>query len=336
MRALRDNGGMRVSRRTWLLWVIAIAIVVFVVVDHFTGYEVIGAAVRVVWNGLAFVVNSLWRASGELFAVGARAVGMRRAARVASALAGVGLGYAGSVILSDAKIHRAHTWRDKLRLVITRFRDWWVGLHLVWKLALVALLIASQVYLHFLLIVFPIAFLVPLVRRAWIVAGDTLFGTLYRKKMQRVHHAIRSALWHTPGYPQMVGALRLARMRYLCAWRRWRYDASYRDGRTGARHVSIVEPMRLWWRGELDRYMDKPLLAGAAAGPREKRVHRPPAKARDVAPLPKAKRADRRKVKPGASGDGDGTVEQTGRGDMAPGAERTAATAHTRGTDEAG
>ncbi len=280
---------MRRARRTWIFWVLAIAIVVFVAVDYFTGYEAIGAAMRLVWNGVAFIVNSVWRMSGELVAAVARAVGMRRAARVASALAGVGLGYAGSVILSDDKIHRAHTWRDRMRVAITRLRNGWVELHLVWKLVIVAALIASQVYLHFLLIVFPVAFLVPVVRRAWIVAGDTLFGSLFRKKFKRVRRTLRSALWRTPGYAQVVAAVRLVRLRYLCAWRRWRYDARYRDAATGARHVSIVEPVRLWWHGELDRYVDRPLLGGAAPQSRHERPRRPPAKARDVAPPPRVK-----------------------------------------------
>lgn len=214
---------------------------------------------------------------------------MRRAARVASALAGVGLGYAGSVILSDDKIHRAHTWRDRMRVAITRLRNGWVGLHLVWKLVIVAGLIASQVYLHFLLIVFPVAFLVPVVRRAWIVAGDTLFGSLFRKKFKRVRRALRSTLWRTPGYAQAVAAVRLVRMRYLCAWRRWRYDACYRDTATGARHVSIVEPVRLWWRGEPRPLRRTPVACrrDACAAPRAPPPT--PAKARDVAPPPKVK-----------------------------------------------
>jgi len=284
---------MKMSRRTGLLWFLAIAIVVFVAVEHFTGYEVIGAATRFVWIGLVFVVNAFWRAGGEFVAAIARAVGMRRAARVATAVAGVGLGYAGSVILSDAKIHQAHTWRDKLRIAVTLARDWWVRLHLVWKLIIVAGLIASQVYLHFLLILFPIAFLVPVIRRAWIVIADTFFGALYKAKMKRLNRAIRRTLWRTPGYPQVVAGLRIVRMRYLCAWRRWRYDARYRT-ESGTRRVSLVEPIRLWWRGELDRYVDRPLMAGELDGSREARPWRPPAKARDVAPPRKAGR------KPGA------------------------------------
>ena len=28
--------------------------------------------------------------------------------------------------------------------------------------------------------------------------------------------------------------------------------------------VSLTEPMRLWWRGDLDGYIGRPLLSGAA------------------------------------------------------------------------
>jgi hypothetical protein len=59
----------------------------------------------------------------------------------------------------------------------------------------------------------------------------------------------------------MDGA-RLLRLRYLSAWRLWRYDPRYRDAARNARHVSFVEPLRLWWRGELDGYVGRPLLAG--------------------------------------------------------------------------
>lgn len=51
-------------------------------------------------------------------------------------------------------------------------RNRWQRLHLAWKLLIVAVLIASQIYLRFLLILFPIAFLVPVVRRLWIQIAD--------------------------------------------------------------------------------------------------------------------------------------------------------------------
>jgi hypothetical protein len=152
------------------------------------------------------------------------------------------LGYAGSVILNDERLRQR--------------------LHLVWKLVIVAVLIASQIYLHVLLIVFPIAFLVPVVRRLWIQAADLLFGSWYWKTFGRLHRATISALHALPGWHQVFGAMRLWRIRYLCAWRLWKYQPRYRTPEADARMISFAEPLRLWWRGDLDRYIVRPLLAG--------------------------------------------------------------------------
>lgn len=253
---------VRRRRRQWLVTFLVMAIAVFWLVHYFSGYEAIGAAARFLWNGVVYAANSVLRVSGNLVAAVARTVGMRRVARLAAALAGIGLGYAGSVILSDSKLRKAHGWRGRLRAAITVTRNKWVGLHLFWKLCIVAALIASQVYLHFLLIVFPIAFLVPVVRRAWTVAADDMVGTWYRKRMARLHDAIITVVRKVPGYKRVASAARLLRMQYLCAWRLWRYDRRYRDPRTGERMVSLVEPVRLWRQGKLDRYVGHPLLAG--------------------------------------------------------------------------
>ena len=48
----------------------------------------------------------------------------------------------------------------------------------------------------------------------------------------------------------------------LRAARRASHDPRYRDPVTNKRRVSLVEPVRLWWRGELDGYVGHPLLAG--------------------------------------------------------------------------
>ena len=119
----------------------------------------------------------------------AKGIGVRRVSRLAKLLTGVGLGYAGSVILNDERLRRARGWRGRLKAAITLARNRWQRLHLFWKLVIVAVLIASQIYLHFLLIVFPIAFLVPVVRRLWIQAADLLFGTWYWQTFGRLHRA---------------------------------------------------------------------------------------------------------------------------------------------------
>jgi hypothetical protein len=163
---------MRKSGIGWYATFLALVGGIFIVVHVFTGYDAVGAATRLLWNALVFLVNGMIRLFGGIALVLAKGVGLRRLSRLATMLTGVGLGYAGSVILSDAKLKRAHGWRGKLKTAITLAKNRWQCLHLGWKLAIVAGLVASQVYLHFLLIIFPIAFLVPLVRRLWIQLVD--------------------------------------------------------------------------------------------------------------------------------------------------------------------
>ena len=54
---------------------------------------------------------------GGLIMLLAKGVGWRRLSRLGGAIAGVGLGYSGGVILSDRGLKRARGWTEKLRLV---------------------------------------------------------------------------------------------------------------------------------------------------------------------------------------------------------------------------
>ena len=253
---------MKTHSLSWFATFAALVVAAYLAIYYFTGEEAVGAATRFVWNALAFAVNSLIRLFGGLTLILAKGVGMRRVSRLARMLTAVGLGYAGSVILNDERLRRARGWRGRLKAAITLARNRWQRLHLFWKLAIVAVLIASQIYLHFLLIIFPIAFLVPVVRRLWIQAADLLFGTWYWQTFGRLHRAAVAALKALPGWRQLVDAIRLWRIRYLCAWRVWKYDPRYRIPEDDTRLISFAEPLRLWWRGDLDRYIGRPLLAG--------------------------------------------------------------------------
>jgi hypothetical protein len=252
---------MKTHSLGWFATFAALIVSAYLIIHYFTGEEAVGAATRFAWNALAFIVNSLIRLFGGLVLILAKGVGMRRVSRLARLLAGVGLGYAGSVILNDERLRRARGWRGRLRAAITLARNRWQRLHLFWKLAIVGVLIASQIYLHFLLIIFPIAFLVPVVRRLWIQAADLLFGTWYWQTFGRLHRAALVALKGLPGWREVAGAMRLWRIRYLCAWRLWKHDPRYRTPEADARLISFAEPLRLWWRGDLDRYIGRPLLA---------------------------------------------------------------------------
>lgn len=246
----------------WYATFAFLVVLAFLVIYYLTGRDALGAASRFVWNAIVFAVNGLIKLTGGLLLVVAKGVGLRRVSRLATLLTSVGLGYAGSVILSDARLRQARGWRGKVKAAITLARNKWQGLHLAWKLAIVAVLIASQVYLHFLLIIFPIAFLVPVVRRLWIQAADLMFGSWYWRTFGHVHRAAFDALRSLPGWRQVFGGARLWRIRYLCAWRLWKHDPRYRIGKTNARAINFIEPIRLWWRGELDLYIGRPLLAG--------------------------------------------------------------------------
>ncbi|MGB3718896.1 MAG: hypothetical protein DIU63_09930 [Proteobacteria bacterium] len=252
----------RIDGIGWYFSFALIAIVAFVVLGAITGQEVLAAAVRVFWNAFAFLANSFLRVLGSLLGIIAKGVGWRRVTRVANVIAGVGLGYVGSVVLSDEKVQKARGWRAKLKATIAQIRRYWQDLPLVWKLVVVAILIASQVYLHTVLIVFPIAFLVPVVRRLWIQAADLLFGSWYWRLFGRHHRRFVAWLRRFPIVRGILGWARLTRIRYLAAWRLWKYHPRYFDPATGRRVISFVEPIRLWWRGELDDYIGRPLLAG--------------------------------------------------------------------------
>lgn len=263
---VRTSSGGFVAKRNgqigWYVTFVVIAVVASVGVWALTGQDALGAAVRFLWNGLALLVNMVVRLFGSLVGLLARGVGWRRLSRIANVIGGIGLGYAASVVVSDDKVQRARNWRSRLRMMITIARNRWQTLPMVWKLFVVGVLIASQVYLHTILILFPIAFLVPLVRRLWVRVADLAFGTWYWKTFGMRHRSLVSRLRALPGLRHVIGWGRLTRIRYLTAWRLWRYHPRYRLVDSPRRQVNFVEPVKLWWRCELDSYIDSPLLAG--------------------------------------------------------------------------
>ena len=254
------------SQLGWYITFAVIAIAASVGVWALTGQDALAAAVRILWNGLAFFINMLARLLGSLLGLIARGVGWRRLSRIATVIGGIGLGYAASVVISQDKVRRAHTWRSRLRTLIAVARNRWNALPLGWKLFVVGVLVASQVYLHSVLVLFPIAFLVPVVRRLWVRVADLAFGSLYWKTFGATHRSLVSRMQALPGLRSIIGWGRLTRLRYLTAWRLWRYHPRYKVADGARRQVSFIEPVKLWWRGELDSYIGKPLLAGCHGG----------------------------------------------------------------------
>lgn len=248
--------------RGWYVTFTLLIVVVFVTIYALTGQDAIGAAARFLSNGVILVRNMIARSAGSLLKLMAQGIGWRRLSRFLAAGASVGLGYAASVVVSDRTVKQARGWREKGHAAATFAQQTWHTAPLMAKIAAVVCLIASQIYLHFILVVFPIAFLVPAVRRIWVRTADMMFGSWYWKTFGATHRAVIASIRSLPLIRSLFEASRLTRLRYLSAWRLWRYDPRYRDPANYARHVSLVEPLRLWRRGELDRYIGRPLLAG--------------------------------------------------------------------------
>ena len=248
----------------WYASFLTIAIVAFVVIGHYTGVDAVAGTARFVWNAVVVAANGLMRAAGGLLALVAKGIGWRRLIRLSTAILSIRMGYSGSLLLSDTGLKRAKGWTGKLRNLLMLLRQRWLSLHLTWKLGIVAALIASQLYLHFLLILFPVAFLLPAVRRLWVGSADLVFSNWYWRTFGPTHRSVVHFLRGMFGLREMIGVTRLIRLRYLCAWRMWKHHPRYRCAETNRRIVSLAEPIRLWRRGELDGYVGRPLLCGRA------------------------------------------------------------------------
>lgn len=263
----RSGAGLEpAQRRTfgWYLAFAAISVAAIAVIYLLTGMDALGATARFLWNGVVFAFNGLFRVLGSLLAVIARGLGLRQVSRLSTVIGGVGLTYAGSAVLSDKGVRRAQGWRAKIRAAFIFLRDGWRRLPLIAKILVVIVLITSQVYLHAVLIVFPVAFLVPVVRRIWVQAADVALGGWYRRTFGPWHRRFMARLRRLPVVRGAIGAVRVTRIRYLCAWRLWRYHPRYRSA-SARRKLSLIEPIRLWRRGELDTYIGRPLLSGREA-----------------------------------------------------------------------
>ncbi|MGD9806881.1 MAG: hypothetical protein AB7E81_20420 [Hyphomicrobiaceae bacterium] len=234
----------------------------FLAIRHVTGADALGVAGSLTSKWLSHFGATIARLVGSSAQVLARGIGWRRLSRTVTTVAGIRLGYAASVVMSDNGVDRARDWRINLRTFLRKLGARWRRLPLLLKLSVVAALIASQIYLHFVLILFPIGFMIPIARRVFVTVADRLIGTWYWRSFGAVHHKLMAWLRRWPGVRHAIEGRRLLRLRYLRAWRLWRHDPRYRDPATNKRRKSLIEPIRLWRRHELDTYVGRPLLSG--------------------------------------------------------------------------
>lgn len=113
-----------------------------------------------------------------------------------------------------------------------RFRQWWREQHFVTKSALVALMIAVQVHLHWWLVFFPIGFLVPYLvmvlnsLQRWVLGP--VIEQLYLSRFGKAHAYIKSVVLRWRWVQRVIGVYRLYKLYFETGWRIWYYDARFR------------------------------------------------------------------------------------------------------------
>ncbi len=258
------------TKIAWRLWAFSLVLILIalVAVSFLIDVNTIGATGRFAWNAViaALLVSTRGLDTVLLFVV------RRRIWRVTSLFTGIGLGYSGNVILTQAQLQRAKGWHGTFRRGIIRLRKRWNALATIWKCLAVALMMAAQIALlpvisQYLLLI-PIGFLIPVVasgtRRIYAWVADSLLGVTYWRYLGATHRAFMRKARTLALLHAARGGVRLIRMRYLCAWRLWKYDPQYRDT-SGELWVSVLEPIRLWRQRKLDHYIGRPLFAGRRA-----------------------------------------------------------------------
>jgi hypothetical protein len=258
------------SKIAWRLWAFSLALIlaVLVALSFLLDVNTIGATGRFAWNAMVAALLASARGLDTVLAYVLR----RRVWRIAAFFTTVGLGYSGNVVLTQAQLERAKGWRGTLRRYAARMRQRWNAVGTPWKLLCVAALVALQIVLFPVLsdyvLLIPIGFMIPLVahgtRRLYAWLADSIFAATYRRYLGSTHRAAARKLRTLAPVHAARGGMRLMRMRYLAAWRLWKYDPCYRDP-SGELWVSLFEPVRLWRARKLDLYVGRPLFGRRCA-----------------------------------------------------------------------
>src|SRR2546423_10377948 len=254
------------SKIAWPLWAFSLLLIlaVLVAVSFLVDINTIGATGRFVWNAVVAALLASARGLDTVLAYVLR----RRIWRIAGFFTTVGLGFSGGVVLTHAQLERARGGRGTLRRHTSRMRQHWIALGTPWKFVCVAAVSATQITLfpmvsQYVLLI-PIGFMIPLVahatRRLYAWVADSIFAATYRRYLGSAHRTAARKLRTLAPVHALQAGMRLLRMRYLAAWRLWKYDPRYRDS-SGELWVSFFEPLRLWRARKLDCYIGRPLFA---------------------------------------------------------------------------
>lgn len=255
---------VKTHRVTPLVVTLLIFLAAIVALDQLTGTDAVGASAQVALRFLKYV--GVWCV--QSFHVIAAAVFRRRVWRFVMLLTPVGFGYFGNIIFSETRMRRAEHLLRRYRSALQAGKEWWHDRSTLEKFLIVFIVIALQAALlpaiAQYIVFFPYRFMIPVVKGAarWFYSrtSDTFVGVLYWKYCGATHWRVMRAVREYWLVKYVHDGLCLLRLQYLTAWRLWKYDEKYRN-EAGELWVSFIEPIRLWRRGTLNRYVGRPLFA---------------------------------------------------------------------------
>ncbi len=282
--------GLKYRREWW--WGFGVLIALILAIDWYTELDALGATARFLgnllgatWRLLLETAVALWRiileaafALWRFIAFGAERFSLVIAAVATSKVARFFTSIAASVTL---EYMFAGSWTGRVRQLKERAKSagmaarlWWLRQHLVVKLAVVTIMIVVQISLHWVILLFPIGFMVPyLVKTVRFVQKtvlDNAFTKWYLTRFGSFHGFVVRTLRTHATTRSVTACIRTTRLYFNAGWRIWKYDPRFR-----AREASLIYQdlwLRMvfaktsWWAGEwrtrFDQYRSRPLLSG--------------------------------------------------------------------------
>ncbi len=240
--------GLKYRREWW--WGFGVLIALILAIDWYAELDALGATARFLgnilvaaWRLLVEAAIVLWRiilegvlALWRFIVFGAERFSIIVAAIATSKVARIFTGIAASVTLeymfAGAWTSKVRTLKERARRAGTSARLWWLKQHLLTKLGIVICMIVIQISLHWVILLFPIGFMVPYliktVRFIQKTVLDNAVSKWYLSRFGRFHGTVIRTLRTHLATRSMTARMRGTRLFFHAGWRIWRYDPRFR------------------------------------------------------------------------------------------------------------
>lgn len=271
----------RKKRFVLIVTLIVVAVCIFLLIDYYSGLDLVGTTARfllraweVFWRAFVEAMIVGWRFllfAAEKFLTLLPGILSSRGTRV-FVLVGM-VGFTGLYFSHKDKSEPPGTFKQW----VVKSKKWmrvygrtlarlWRRLPLIAQVTVTAVLIVLQVHLHWVIVLFPIGFLIPPMvwalkwfQRSVIVA---VFGVWFEKHYGPQWRALVHTLRNNSFVHFVAGVFRCFRLWFAGGWRLWHYDHrfDYSDWKPWKRNTfgRTLFALRTIHTGEWGRYRRKP------------------------------------------------------------------------------